>query len=320
MRKMRLFSMTAVTHVHVGEGQTQAAIDQPIARERQTELPFIPGHGIKGANRSQFDEDEAKTLFGDIGQVSHIIQCEASLLLLPLRAKGLAYVQATSPLLLRRLARSLAFVGRETEAEQIFQFASEATKALSENGSMDVKRLMSHGINSIEGFEFESASASETLSDLAAALTEILDPDNEQDLAQRLIVMTEEAFKHFATHALPVRTRNALSSEKTSINIWQEETLAPDTVFACIIGARDYVMVELETGKEEDQDPVDLLLKQLGGVSLEDGGDIPESVFFQVGGNETVGQGFFKLRAARNCKPRRANEKVDGSSAGGAGA
>ena len=75
--------LQAVTSVHVGEGNAVGALDLPLARERHSGWPFIPGSSLKGALRSRarfLDLDEAAILaaFGaepgkaDLGGASSI--------------------------------------------------------------------------------------------------------------------------------------------------------------------------------------------------------------------------------------------------------
>ena len=46
-----LYHLHALSALHVGAGQGTGVIDLPIARERASQLPYVPGSGIKGVLR-----------------------------------------------------------------------------------------------------------------------------------------------------------------------------------------------------------------------------------------------------------------------------
>ena len=48
----------AVTPVHVGSGRGIGYIDLPVAREKVTDWPYIPGSSIKGVMADHFDATE----------------------------------------------------------------------------------------------------------------------------------------------------------------------------------------------------------------------------------------------------------------------
>ncbi|MBC7326081.1 MAG: type III-B CRISPR module RAMP protein Cmr4, partial [Moorella sp. (in: Bacteria)] len=78
-------------------------------------------------------------------------------------------------------------------------------------------------------------------------------------------------FAYFARYGLAVNARNVLNdATKTSENLWYEETLPPDSLFYALLLAR--------AGKER-------ALANLAGL-------FGQRPYLQVGGNETVGQGW----------------------------
>lgn len=87
----------AITPLHAGTGQGVDVIDQPIARERATQLPLLPGSSIKGVLRDRYDEDrigsdaERLALFGprteSAADFAGALQfSDARLLLFPVRS------------------------------------------------------------------------------------------------------------------------------------------------------------------------------------------------------------------------------------------
>jgi CRISPR-associated protein Cmr4 len=58
--KAILIGMLAETFIHPGTGQVISAIDLPVARERTTDYPFIPGSGKKGGWKSWAKEQAGR--------------------------------------------------------------------------------------------------------------------------------------------------------------------------------------------------------------------------------------------------------------------
>jgi CRISPR-associated protein Cmr4 len=69
----KLLYLTAVSPVHNGSGQGLGAIDNPIMRQRDTNLPIIQGSSIKGVLRTEWKDDPVRKsiLFGGRSQRQH---------------------------------------------------------------------------------------------------------------------------------------------------------------------------------------------------------------------------------------------------------
>lgn len=110
-----MLGILAETHIHVGVGQMLGAVDLPVAREKITEYPYIPGSSLKGALREKIamevSKQQAKTFFGDSGNAAGIGVSDGRLLLLPIRTLSGHYRWVTSPLILERFLRALRLLG-----------------------------------------------------------------------------------------------------------------------------------------------------------------------------------------------------------------
>jgi CRISPR-associated protein Cmr4 len=89
----------------------------------------------------------------------------------------------------------------------------------------------------------------------------------------------DEEFRHLCRVGTQVSARVQLDENKTSKNLWYEETLPPETVFYAVVLAQSS-----RNGKGMNEDKV--MRSFESGVIQGDGG------LLQVGGNETVGQGW----------------------------
>src|SRR5437868_8618257 len=105
----------ALSSLHAGTGQGVGVIDLPIAREKATGIPFLPGSSLKGSLRAHCNKKECTDVFGpetldissDSNQASAAQFSDQRLLLLPVRSLAGTFAWVTSPFVLRRFARDL---------------------------------------------------------------------------------------------------------------------------------------------------------------------------------------------------------------------
>lgn len=289
MTSFKLLGLFAETHIHAGEGQRYSAVDRPISREQTTHYPYIAGSSLKGALRAQYPDTDfaAKTrLFGynrdedtapiDLNDANKetagaLIISDARLLLLPVRSNYGPCFHVTCPALLRRFEQDRAR-GGETTARMI------AAKLLSYEGDAV---LVSSGIGKLEleELEFQQSECPDLLGTIADALR-LLGIGDDQINLSRLAVVSDEAFTWLSATATPVRARNSLDRDtKTATKglLWYDETLASETVMTMMVG--DRVDGASATYLKE--------ISHLANGSRH---------YFQVGGNETVGQGWVSFR------------------------
>src|SRR3989440_2116338 len=109
----------ALSPLHAGVGQGSGVIDLPIAREKATGLPFLPGSSLKGTLRACCDVKECAQVFGpdmlalesESNYASSAQFSDQRLLLLPIRSLAGTFAWVTSPYVLRRLVRDLKDIG-----------------------------------------------------------------------------------------------------------------------------------------------------------------------------------------------------------------
>jgi len=124
----------------------------------------------------------------------------------------------------------------------------------------------------LEEREFEIAG--EPDSSIIESISKLMSSQAAADrLIKQLIVLHDDDFKWFASYGLPINARNVLDEgTKTSLNLWYEETLPQDSLFYTLFMQRHSGAIDL--------------VKTL----------VNERPYLQVGGNETVGQGWFSLK------------------------
>jgi len=293
-KKSAIIGLMAETPLHPGAGQVAAAIDLPVARE-STGFPYIPASSMKGALRalareafppetSDSDQESLKVrkLFGSIDGAGELLFGDARLLLLPIRSLTEPYRWVTCPLILERLKRDLCRLKPDTKSRldwaDLYLLESEFT-----DDSQAVVFDESTGPLHLEEYRFvrKEITEIEVLKGWMTALSLILpeafmNPSDEKPLSalhRRLTIIPNEAFIWFARFGLPVRARNALTEgTKTAEGgaLWYEEQLPVDSVLYMPLSER-----------------VEGAFKETGKL-FADG-------YLQVGGDETIGQGWVKM-------------------------
>lgn len=270
-----ILGMLAETSIHPGMGQVQSAIDLPVAREATTQYPTILGSSLKGALREKVEriakekeiEEEniqVEKIFGSQGGAGGVGVADARLLLLPVRSLTGTYYWVTCPYILERLSRDSKMVHSSLEEIPI------RAKVQQEHALMAKEPQMSKVF--LEEFSFTPIRDEETIGKIADAIQPLIFHESVYNrLHDQIVVISDEDFDYFARYSLPVHTRNLLDENKTSKNLWTEETLPPDTIM--------YSMILERPGQEEHWKTLKDLLKK--------------NPYLQAGGNETVGQGWF---------------------------
>jgi CRISPR-associated protein Cmr4 len=110
----------ALSPLHAGTGQGTGIIDLPIAREKATGLPFLPGSSLKGTLRARCgNSEDCRKVFGpemegrpaNDHHASSAQFSDQRLLLLPIRSLAGTFAWVTSPYILRRFARDVVDAG-----------------------------------------------------------------------------------------------------------------------------------------------------------------------------------------------------------------
>lgn len=265
-----LLGLLAETSIHPGSGQDAGFIDLPVAREAATDYPVIVGSSFKGAlldrARQSMKEADWKSIFGEQENAGALICSDVRLLLLPVRSLTAHYLWATCPHLLERLFRDRLRAGLSGKA----------------GGDTMSGPPKGHYLGAAKGELFlEERQFSPVESNpqgipdhiLEALKSLIAHSQTRERLANQTVILNDEDFAWFARYGLAVNARNALDNEKkTSKNLWYEETIPPDSLFYALLAERS---------------DGDALQKTL---ALFD-----DQPYIQVGGNATVGQGWFAI-------------------------
>lgn len=267
--KSVILGLLAETALHPGTEQSAGVIDLPVAREAVGGYPVIAGSSLKGALRDFMEQilgendSRVTNFFGRPDNAGVVAVTDARLLLLPARSLTGHYKWVTCPYLLERYQRDRELAGlpcdfRIPEPKEEQAVIHSGTR----NGGQDSLFL--------EELVFNVAQ--QDLSGLIDNFAGLVKHQAVQNrLPGQLAVISNDEFAYFARYGLQVNARNVLDNEtKTSKNLWYEETIPPDSLFYALLIPRPGAGEALAE------------LRQLFG----------KQPFLQVGGNETVGQGW----------------------------
>ena len=278
-----LLGLMSQTPVHAGAGASEDVIDLPVQREAHSDWPCIFGSSVKGALRAHaelnggLDQDQIVTLFGpetrDASEhAGALLVSDARLLLLPVRSLNSHFRRVTCPALLRRLGRDLQRldVGGIPEIPEV-----AAGKAVSAEPVHN---------NSLYLEEFRLDTQQQDLGAWVDCLAGVAGGEYHEELAQQLVIVSDDDFRHLCRNALPVQPHIRLNSETKTVEggaLWYEENLAPDTLL--------YVGLHTHRARSErEEDALTLRGQLLDGL-------FGKHPYVQIGGNETTGMGWFRV-------------------------
>jgi CRISPR-associated protein Cmr4 len=262
-----LLGLLAETSIHPGAESSGGVVDLPVAREATTDYPVLMGSGMKGALRDIYEQnkgkEEAKAVFGKPDGAGGLSVTDGRLLLLPVRSLTSHYRWVTCPYILERFQRDLALAG--------FNNSSFNIPTVEQNNAVAAVG----GDIFLEELSFNVMEDREIVDGICMIISSLVYHQSVQErLTDQLVIVADNEFKYFARYGLPVNARNVLNDNtKISQNLWYEETVPADTLF--------YSLIIPRPGQEQQLKKVQQLFV--------------EHPYLQVGGNETIGQGWFAV-------------------------
>lgn len=289
MSSTRLLLMHALSPLHAGAGQGVGVIDLPIARDKATGLPYVPGSSVKGVLRDACQsEDQCREhttkIFGpdsdnasDHAGTLHL--SDQRLLLLPVRSFAGTFAWTTSPYVLARFARDADAAGRKTPS-LITKLKSNSETALT---AKETALKAQDETIILEDLDL-AGQADQRVDEWADWLGKALFPDEEEwrrALRERLCVVGDDVFNFLAETATETTARIRLDDDAKTVAegaLWYEEALPAESVLYGLAVAAPVKKVELETN---------LIFTVLGRLA-----DRPR----QFGGKASVGRGLCRMR------------------------
>jgi CRISPR-associated protein Cmr4 len=277
----KLYHLHALTALHCGTGQSAGVIDLPIARDRATNLPLVPGSSLRGVLRDDFSGKNAaleKILFGprsigggDEAFAGALAVGDAHLLLLPIRAMAGIVAYATCPFILKRYKK---YIGN-TELNIPTLTESQAIHAQA-NVNLIAGKIV---LEDLDLTPVESNDANGWAEFIAKAIF-TADEDAQSDLKKRFLILPDSVFSFLAETATEVRARIAINDETGIVKkgaLWYEENLPAESVLWGIYA------LSASRAKDENHSAEYLAEK------------IPAELLLQLGGKAGVGRGLTRF-------------------------
>jgi CRISPR-associated protein Cmr4 len=274
------FFIHALSPLHAGTGQAQGAIDLPIARQRGTGIPYLPGSSIKGVLRDASPDDPMQCrIFGppvnleedDTRHAGALAFGDARLVALPVRSFHGTFAWVTSPLLLRLASRDLRNMpDLPAEIPKLGHEGQVAvtTESVLRTGDKVFLEEIDCGVQAAAG----SAAGA-----WAKAIGGIVFHDDVELFAERFAVVDDETMTYLWECCTQVDARVRIDDKRGVVQdgaLWYEESLPAETL-----------LLGLTVLVKREPDPEKLFAYFLG----------KERSDLQFGGKATVGRGRARL-------------------------
>lgn len=247
-----IFYIHALSPLHMGTGAAVGAIDLPHSREAATQLPNVPGSGIKGVWRDQLrpakdksaDHPNPKTsdlncedftrLFGsNWGQGSRdqaaLLFSDAWLLCMPVMSFVGDFAWVTSPMSLARFARERRYTLPNATTPALPQPQAHQAQVSTDCVLKHESDLYLHELK----IKASDNKAAQDWAKLIAQEVFANDDAYQKEFITRFVVVGEAELVHLSHAAAHVPMRNALDDNKTVRDgaLWSEENMPAETIF-----------------------------------------------------------------------------------------
>ena len=293
--KTAILGLHAETSIHAGAGSALDVIDLPIQREAHTNWPCVFGSAVKGALRAAASASPLhsragekpnpiiEAVFGPENTTNEayagaLLVGDARLLLLPVRSLTTHFKWITCPAVLLRYQRDAERMGKSVKfTVPTIEGDMQAIAATAGEVFLEEYR-----------FEVKQADLTEiiNLTEIIKALTEVSDVANfKEALKNQLMILNDDDFSYLVKHAVPVTPHIAIKSETKAViggALWYEETLPPETLLYVCLAAND-------ARKKDSVLSADAVLQTVQEM-------FATKPYLQLGGNETVGMGWCRVK------------------------
>ena len=264
----KLMTIFTRTPLHVGCGSSVGAVDQPVARERHTRFPIIPGSAIKGVLADMWlevgvdvnvvekekegvktteyiriEDSDAFKIFGNNANgkdvkvsAGSLLIGEGKLLAFPVRSARNCFAWITCPLVLKRLA---------ADASRTFESVPSV-----KNGEVYASEKLC--VDNTAIFEEYPLSCAGKVSDeISGAFAEMSDePIWKDEIKTRLAIVSDEMFAYFAENACEIANHNRIDDVNGVVAkgaLFSQENVPSETMFYAVFNSRnadDFVALE----------------------------------------------------------------------------
>lgn len=275
------YHLVSHTVLHCGSGQSVGVVDQPIIRERATNLPIVPGATIRGVLRAYLSPTDGKqpelanVLFGREAKDGNdnfagaLSLTDAHLLILPVRSLYGIVAYVTCPFILKRYSKEL-----NVSIDIPFQSADKACIG-EKNKNVSADKVV------FEDLDIDAVKSQETQlwAVKISGTMYATDPAAQVDFQEHFVILPDDVFAYLAETAMEVRTRIRMNQETGVVDngaLWTEENLPAECV---LWGSYSFN----ESMRNYQPDYADKFKEKA------------RSLLLQIGGNAGVGSGLVQF-------------------------
>jgi CRISPR-associated protein Cmr4 len=297
----KLTFVHALSPLHAGTGQGVGVIDLPIAREKATGIPYLPGSSLKGTLRDLCTDPKKLDVFGpETANASDYAGSaqfsDQRLLLLPIRSLFGTFAWVTSPFLLQRFRREAAETAlTPPPPAQLPQLSGEQA-GVAEAGSAIKSGEGAQTKVVLEDLDLTAAPLA-ALTQWGNWLGQQVFPGSASEewrklLTARFCVVPDDALNFLLDTATEVTARIKLLGDKKTVQkggLWYEEALPAETILSGLLVATEIK----QNGQPRISTPD--IFRVVRGTIINN--DRPRPV--QLGGKATTGKGLCYVHLAQ---------------------
>jgi CRISPR-associated protein Cmr4 len=235
----RLIFSLAMSPLHAGTGQGVGAIDLPIARERATSIPFLPGSSLKGSLRDLCENEDLRVrVFGPESSSAedHAGSAQFSdlrLLLLPVRSLAGTFAWVTSPYILRRLGRDAKDAGAGDLPGEAPALPDISSAAITDDSELKV--VGGDGRVYLEDLDLTSSPdvAAKVWAEWISSRVFPDEPEWRRMMSARFCVVHDDLMSFLLDTATEITARVRLMDDTKAVQkggLWYEESLPAESV------------------------------------------------------------------------------------------
>jgi len=288
----KLLFVHALSPLHAGTGQGVGVIDLPIAREKATGLPYLPGSSLKGCLRDLCKEqDNCVRVFGPdtTNADDHAGAAQFTdqrLLLMPIRSLKGTFAWVTSPYLLHRLMRDAEDTQVKSSLPAAAPQVTQEMECIVVSDDCAIK-MVNDGRQQAVLEELDlQVNTQQNADDWARWLAKHIFPDDatwQQMLKARLCIVHDDVLAFLLQTATEITARIKLRDDTKTVQkggLWYEESLPTETILCGLVAATPVESIGLNS---------DQILETIEGL-------LGRTI--QFGGNASVGRGLCRVQMA----------------------
>jgi CRISPR-associated protein Cmr4 len=293
----RLLFVHALSPLHAGTGQGVGVIDLPIAREKATNLPYLPGSSLKGTLRDtpsgDISDDLRFKIFGPENDKASDYAGSAQfsdqrLLLIPVRSLVGTFAWTTSPYILQRLLRDAESAGVTDAPTDVPKPATiEHCILTQETSVLSSDRVYLEDLD----LKFDADAVHKQVATAWARWigkrvfpgVDAASGEWQKMLSERFCVVHDDAMSFLLETATEVTARIKLQDDAKTVQegaLWYEEALPTESILYGLIVAT----------------PVRRFKDELDNAKIFNAITVLASHPTQFGGKATVGRGFCRMQ------------------------